>query len=260
MNLSAEFLGWPLSFYFIAAFAVLITGISKAGFAGGFASLAVPLMTFSVSPQLAATILMPLLVANDLANIWHYRHNWSRKTIMLVMPGAMIGLAIGAVFFQWIDAITLKIFVGVLALSFALQFFGERLLQKPAPEGEQYVHPVLVTALAALSGLSSFIAHAGSPPIKSVFLKQNLEKSRFVGTNSIYFFLINAIKAVSYGALGQYSLQTLTFSLSLVPFLILGILFGFWLNKTMSQKLFTNLAYVFLTISGVKLIWDGLVY
>lgn len=258
--MSAEIFGWPIEFYLASAFAVLLTGISKAGFAGGLSVLAVPIMTFFVSPQLAATIMMPILVVIDIANIWRYRRDWSRRIILMIMPGAMIGLAIGAFFFEWVDARTLKILVGLLALSFAAHYFVGRLQQKPVPKGEQKVHPALVTFFGALSGLASFIAHAGSPPIKSILLKQNLEKSRFVGTNSVYFFLINALKAIAYGGLGQYSVATLSFSLSLAPFLIIGVLLGFWLHKNMSQQLFTNLAYVFLTLSGLKLVWDGLVY
>ena len=57
---------WFLS---IAVISVLITGISKGG-CGGFALLAVPLMSLAISPIQAAGIMLPIIIPMDILSIW----------------------------------------------------------------------------------------------------------------------------------------------------------------------------------------------
>ena len=45
-----------LESYLVAAFAVVLTGISKSGFAGGLGIVGVPLVALTMSPQAAAAI------------------------------------------------------------------------------------------------------------------------------------------------------------------------------------------------------------
>ena len=49
-------------FFLTAVPAVMIFGISKGGFAGPIAILAVPLMSMAISPNIAAGILLPILI------------------------------------------------------------------------------------------------------------------------------------------------------------------------------------------------------
>ena len=48
-------------FYITAIPAVMLFGISKGGFAGPIAILAVPLMSITISPVIAAGIMLPIL-------------------------------------------------------------------------------------------------------------------------------------------------------------------------------------------------------
>ena len=54
-----------LSFILFASFGVFVFGISKGGFPGPIAMLAVPVMSFVMSPIQAAAILLPLLIIMD---------------------------------------------------------------------------------------------------------------------------------------------------------------------------------------------------
>ena len=64
---------WPLihdaAFYAVAVPAVLLMGLSKSGFLGGFGSLAVPLMALVVPVPQAAAIMLPLLLVMDAAGL-----------------------------------------------------------------------------------------------------------------------------------------------------------------------------------------------
>ena len=60
-------------FYAVAIPAVLITSISKGGFAGGLGIVAVPLMALAISPTQAASIMLPILCVMDLTGFVTWR-------------------------------------------------------------------------------------------------------------------------------------------------------------------------------------------
>ena len=79
------------TFYLFALPAVFLIGISKGGFGGGAALLAVPLMSFALPPLQAAGILLPILVVMDIAGLIAYRRDIDRATLIHTLPGAIIG-------------------------------------------------------------------------------------------------------------------------------------------------------------------------
>ena len=81
-------------FWGVAVFSVLITGVSKGGF-GGLALFAVPLMALVISPIQAAGIMLPILIVMDWVGVWTYRKHWDRKLLVLLLPGAILGIAAG---------------------------------------------------------------------------------------------------------------------------------------------------------------------
>ncbi|MEM1288342.1 MAG: TSUP family transporter, partial [Pseudomonadota bacterium] len=126
----------------------------------------------------------------------------------------------------------------------------------------RYAHPrpmprYLVLGLGLLSGYSSFVAHAGGPPVKGYLLKQRLEKSWFVGTNTVFFFSLNFLKTIAYGALGTLSVSSLQVSALLSPMLFVGIALGFLLHKHVDQRIFIRVVYTFLAFTAVKLLFDS---
>lgn len=242
-----------VAFFVVTAGAVLITGISKSGFGGGLGVMSVPLMSLFIAPQFAAAILMPILLAMDIIIVWQYRARWNRKVVLMLLPGALLGLAVGAVTFQAMNADVIRFLVGLLAMFFVAHYVL-RLRQLNTPGGTPA--PVVFT-LGAVSGFASFVAHAGGPPVKGFLLRQNLEKSVFVGTNTMFFFSMNAIKSVAYGAMGQLTADSLKISLLLSPVLVLGIGLGLLLHRFIDQVMFTKIVYGFLFLTGLKLLWDG---
>lgn len=197
-----------IEFYCVAAAAVLITGISKSGFAGGVGVLAVPLISLFVTPQFAAAIMLPILFLIDISNVVKYRQHWDKSIVLSLLPGAILGLGVGMLVFTWLNPYLMKLLVGIFAVWFSLKFFlGKRKKQSP-----QALNKLWVFCVACLSGFMGFVAHAGGPPIKIVLLKQHLEKTRFVGTNSVFFFLMNCIKLPLYLSIGQFSFNSLKIS------------------------------------------------
>ena len=241
-------------FYAVAITAVVLTGISKSGLGGGIGQLTVPLMAMFISPIAAAAIMMPVLVFMDLLSIWSYRKDWDKRNIFIMVPGAVIGVSIGGLTYHYVDENTVRLLLGILTLIFVATYF----LQRTPVAAKSNRSRVLGAACGALSGFTSFVAHAGGAPMKFYILPQMLDKRTFVGTHVVFFFIVNQLKIWPYLWLGQFTPENLSTSLVLAPAVPLGVWLGLRLNKVLPIELFYRICYVLLLIAGIKLVWDGL--
>jgi uncharacterized membrane protein YfcA len=233
-------------FYPIAVIAILIVGISKSGFGGGLGVLAVPLMSLIIAPQQAAAILLPLLIVMDWFTIWHYRKNWDKRNLIILLPAAIFGIVLGSLFFKYLTEAHIRIMVGTLAVLFVGNYFIKRQAVKQhaadVPRGLLW---------GSVAGFTSFGVHAGGPPINIYLLPQQLDKSIFVGTTVLFFTIVNLVKVVPYMLLGQFSTGNLLTSLLLAPLAPIGVWLGVKLHNKVNEKVFYNLCYVFLLVTGI---------
>lgn len=241
-------------FYALAVLAVILTGISKSGFAGGVGTLTVPLMAMMISPLVAAAIMLPILCLMDVMTIWAYRDRWDRRNLLLLLPGAGVGIVIGALTFDQVDEQAVRLILGVIAIGFALNYF----LPRRGPATARRGNPAVGVACGTVAGITSFVAHAGGPPVQFFLLPQRLDKSVFVGTSVVFFFVVNLVKVVPYAWLGQFAAENLTTSLLLAPAAPVGVWLGLKLHRLVSQSLFYRLSYAMMIVAGGKLLWDGL--
>lgn len=244
----------PVAFYTTAIIAILITGVSKSGFGGGLGVMAVPMMSLFAAPQVAAAVMMPILFAMDVIIVIRYRRNWNRSVVLALLPGALLGLLLGAVSFGALNADLVRFVIGLFALVFVLQF----LLQGRKRGNTHRASRLVVWALGATSGFASYIAHAGGPPVKGYLLAQNMPKTEFVGTNTIFFFVLNGLKTIAYGSTGTLDLDTLYISLSIAPCLLIGVGLGIWLHEKVEQRLFVGIVYGFLALTALRLLWTSI--
>ncbi len=239
-------------FYVLAVPAVLVAGISKGGFGSGLVVLAVPLMSLAVPPPQAAAIMLPILVVMDLTAFWTYRKSFDRAQLKVILPAAAVGVGLGWATFGLLDAAAVRLLVGVLALAFPLAYWLD---WKPP----RVVGPAKLWGWlwSGVSGFTSFVAHAGGPPILVYLLPQQLEKRLFVGTLIVFFMIVNALKLVPYGQLGQFHAGNLLTSAVLLPLAPLGIWLGLWMQSRIPDRAFYGVCYAFLFLTGFKLAWDG---
>lgn len=244
-----------LFFYLAAVPAVLIVGISKGGFGGGLAVVAVPLMSLAIAPPQAAGIMLPVLCVMDIFGVWVYRHTWDRRLIALMLPAGILGIALGTLSFRTLDDTAIRVMVGVLALFFAANAVLRRGGKETAARPKSHW---LSVPVGVFSGFTSFVAHAGGPPVTAYFLALRLEKVVFVSTSVIFFTSVNYLKLIPYGWLGQLNPGNLTTSVILAPLAVIGVALGAWLNRRISDALFRHLVHVLLVLTGLKLVADGI--
>jgi uncharacterized membrane protein YfcA len=251
---------FPLAFYPVAAIAILITGISKSGFGGGSGGVAVPLMSIFIAPPEAAGIMLPILCAMDLFGVHAYRGRWSWAHLRVLLPGALVGIVLGALAFGALPVNAIRLLLGVIAVTFALNRWF-RLTERLAARFERAGGPPGKAAgvfWGATSGFTSTLAHAGGPPFAIWMLPQKLDKTVLVATSVVFFLVVNYTKLVPYAFLGQLNASNLAASLMFAPLAPIGIWLGVWLHKRMTDRVFYAISYGLLFGTGLKLIFDAL--
>lgn len=242
-------------FYAVAVPAVLITGVSKSGFGGALGVASVPIMALAIPPVQAAAILLPILCLMDLMGLWAYRGKWALEELRVLLPSALVGIAAGTLLFGYVSPSVLRLVLGVLSLAFAVHFW--MLLRAGSATPHDAIPRAVGAAAGAASGFTSFIAHAGGPPLNMYMLRRAMDKTRFVATAVAFFTVVNYVKLVPYAWLGQLDANNLKTSLVLAPLAPLGIALGIWLHNRIPDRRFFQLACVFLFALSLKLISDG---
>lgn len=240
-------------FYIVAGLAVLLIGISKSGFGSTMAVFGVPLMSLVIPPAQAAAIILPLLIILDLFNLLHYRRRFDRTNLFILLPAALIGVLFGSLTFQYMSDSHIRIMIGGIAVIFAVFYFWGQQKERSKTEPNR----VKGSFWGMIAGFTSFGVHAGGLPANIYLLPQRMDKTIFVGTNVVLFAVLNYVKLIPYALLGQLHMGNLKTSLILAPIVPIGFWLGIKLHDRINEKLFYNLAYSFLIITGVKLLYDG---
>lgn len=250
-------MSWPLihdaGFYLVAIPAVLLMGLSKSGFLGGFGSLAVPLMALAIPVPQAAAVMLPLLLVMDavgLQQLWPHR---DRALLRLLLPAGLLGTVVGTLLFGVLPVKTVSATVGALTLL----FLAQRLACPPRADAPPAPKPVGFL-LAIGSGFTSFVAHAGGPPLNAYVLPLRLPPINFTATTGVFFAVVNLSKWIPYAWLGLIDLRNMSTSLALMPLAPIGVWLGVWLTRRIASTWFYRLAYTGMLLTGAKLLWDGL--
>ncbi|MFO1198523.1 MAG: sulfite exporter TauE/SafE family protein [Burkholderiaceae bacterium] len=245
------------AFYAAAVPAVILAGISKAGLGGAVGGLAVPVMSLAIAPPRAVAILLPILLVMDAMGLFAFRGKIDRAVLRVAIPAGLVGTVLGWWLFRTVDERWIRGLIGAEAVIFALQ----RLLEGSAAwtGAPRPLRTGRAAFWSAVSGFTSFVSHAGGPPMMQLMMPLKLHREIFVGTMAWYFAAINVSKIGPYGALGLLDETQLATSLALMPAVPVGYVLGLVLLRKASPALFVRVATVALLATGCKLLWDALV-
>jgi uncharacterized membrane protein YfcA len=238
-------------FYAVAVPAALLMGLGKSGFAAGIGALAVPLMALAVPVPQAAAIMLPLLLAADVVGLAQLLRHCDWRLVRLLLPPGLVGVAAGWALFGWLPASTVAGLVGLLTLAFVA------IRLRPARADAAPPSRATGRWMAALSGFTSFVAHAGSPPIGFYVLPLKLAPLVFSATMAVFFAAINLSKWLPYALLGLVDATNMATSLVLLPLPMIGVWAGVRLVRRVSAAWFNRLFLAGMALTGLKLLWDG---
>lgn len=240
-------------FYAVAVPAVIIVGLSKGGFGGGVSILGVPLMALVIAPVEAAAIMLPILIAMDIVALFAWRGVWDRPSVRILLPSTLLGLGIAWAVAAYVTDEAVRLMVGLIALVFTL----DHVLRGRREDEPVQANPVKGWFWGAVGGFTSFVSHAGGPPIQMYLLPLKLDPKLMAGTTVLIFAIANFIKLVPYAMLGQFSTAHLAASAVLLPLAPISTWLGAKLVRVVDFKTFYRISYAALFIIAVKLLWDG---
>ena len=199
---------------------------------------------------------LPVLCMMDVAGLRAWWGRWSRRELLTILPGGMLGILLGSLAFGLLDDRSVKLLVGVITLAFLARSLWQARPGRPVPA------PARSSRLrggfwATLSALTSTVAHAGGPPLAVYLYPLRLDRATLAATTVVFFGVVNYVKLVPYFLLGQFSAANLLTSLLLLPLAPLGIRLGIWLQARLSDRTFYRAIYV-LRGHRTKLVWNGL--
>lgn len=247
---------FDFTFFLIAGPAVVFAGVSKGGFGSGAAFAAAGVLALVVEPGLALGVMLPLLMLIDVATLKPYWGKWDRQASVLLVIGAIPGVALGAALYQIAEPDVFRVLIGVISLGFVAWQISVR--SGFVRAASRVLPPALGAFSGVVAGFTSFVSHAGGPPAAVYLLSKRLGKTEYQATTVIVFFVVNIFKFIPYAFLGMFTPQTAVCNLLLAPFALLGAWLGVKAHRLISESAFFALTYVLLSVTGVKLIWDGL--
>lgn len=245
-------------FYCAAIPAVLILGISKAGFGSAFGSLAVPLIALTVTVPQATAVLLPSLLVMDALGLRAYWQKADWRLLKRILPAGLFGIGLGWALFTSIQPKIVGGLVGCTAIGFVALRSWQARQAKSLGERPAYTAPIWVAWLcSAASGFTSFVAHAGGPPLAIYTVPQKLSPVVFAATMTVFFAVINLSKLVPYATLGLLSLENMATALVLACFAPIGNWIGLRIATRIDIAVFYRVVTVALFLSGSKLIYDA---
>lgn len=240
--------GWAL-----AVIAAIAVGLSKGGLAM-VGIISVPLMSLVMSPVQAAGLLLPIYVVSDVGGLIAFRRNLDRRVLLLALPGAMAGIAVGWATASIVPVQGVTLIVGVIGLGFALNALIRPALDAvPRPARGR-----AATIWGGLAGYTSFVSHAGAPLWQVYAQPLRLSPLIYAGTTTWFFAIGNWVKLIPYAALGQLSPANLATAAVLMPVSLAAVWVGLRLVRIIPPALFYRLITWGLLAVSLRLIWQGL--
>lgn len=258
----------PLTFA-VGMIAAIFLGISKTGVPGMgmFASLLM-ISAFRGHEMFASAAVVPLLILGDLAAVYYYRNDRQHGIIQRLYPPMALGLLLGTVIICFVDNGQFKLVVGILAISILIfEFFRKRMgWTRVAQTG------LFRNSCGILTGLTTMLGNAAGVISAVYFASQNLDKKRFMGTNAVFFLLVNSskipllfwatwIKTIfGFDPSDAQIMTHSTFMLTLIlaPGLIAGTLIGRKLYFLIPEKVFVPLILLLNLVTALQILITAL--
>lgn len=235
----------PVAWSLLAGSAVLL-GIAKTALPG-ISTISVAVFAAILPARESTAALLLLLMLGDVIAIWAYRKHAHWPTIVRLLPGVALGIALGAVVLGLgSDTVVKRVIGGVLLLLIAFTLWRRR-AATPATTQQSGVAAKL--GYGTLGGFTTTVANAGGPVISLYLLASNFPVQAFLGTAAWFFAILNLTKLPISIGLGLVTPSMISVAVVLAPAVIVGALLGKWVTSRISQRIF-EIAIIALTLLG----------
>lgn len=213
-----------------------------AGF--GFSLLGVPLIALAI-PTHDAVIIATWL--GLLTNGFQMSRGWraaDQATVRRLMAGTILGIPLGLLLFTRVDESVLKAVLGSTVLVATGLLIADFRIRRSG-NGPEWVAGVVSGALSA--SLST-----NGPPLVFVLQARGVSMEVFRSTLAVVFTGANVATLIAFGITGDIDSRTTLRSLSVLPFMVVGIAIGSRVRRLVTESSARRLVLVLLAAAGVS--------
>jgi len=241
--------GLTLAFFLAAAFfGGLTSGLS--GFAMGLVVSGVWLHI--IAPDQNALLIVLCGLVTQGSGIWRVRHAIAWRTILPFILGGAVGVAAGTALLATIDQKTVRLSIGVLLIMYSLYGIARPAIRAPqggvaADVGVGMING-LIGGLTGLGGIAVTVwgqLRGGSKDAQRAIFQPVM-------------FATFLMTAISLGAVGAYTVETMKLYALALPALIVGVGCGIWLYGKLDDAAFRKVILTLLLASGASLVLPAL--
>lgn len=252
--------------WLIICLAVFLIGVTKSGLGAGLGLIVVPIVAIALDhtdrgAPAALGLLLPLLIGGDLLSIYQYRKLFDFKLVKPLVVPAAVGIALGSGLLWLIHEQDARLIEALIRLEIGIEsVFLVALVWWRQYRGDEHKlmpEPARAWVAGTYTGVSTTLAHAAGPVVAMYLLPLKPDRRAFVGTTALFFAMANTAKLPAYYLAGQFHNAEIGFTARFLPCVVAGAIFGFWLNKRLTDTSFLRFVYAATFAIGLYLIIDG---
>ena len=236
----------------IAFSAALLLGIAKSGIKG-LAILIVTGLALVYGAKESTGILMPLLICGDILAVIYYKRHVKWVYLIKLLPWMVAGVLVGVVFGKDLPEDLFKSGMAVIILiSVAMMYYWERKKDRKVPN-----HLSFAALMGMMAGFTTMVGNLAGVFSNIYFLAIKLPKNEFIGTAAWLFFIINLFKVPFHiWSWCTINLASFQISLSLIPAVILGFVFGVSIVKKIKNDRYRQLILLLTGLGGLTIFFQ----
>jgi uncharacterized membrane protein YfcA len=242
--------------HILVGIALLFAAFVKGATGLGFPLIATPTIALLLDIRIAVTILILPNLLMDVTQV--FRDGF--PTAILRRFKSMVGLTVIGVFLGTMVLVMLPLWALNLCLGIMVIVFVVSSLLKfdvtISPATEKILSPIF----GLLSGFLNGMTNAAGPILAIYFYSLKLEKRNFVKSVATIFMITKATQLVAVSTWNLFNWNTITLSLQVVLFTLLGFFAGLRTQDRVNQKTFSRGLLVLLSIIGVILVTRALTH
>lgn len=241
---------WQWVLLFAGAFMV---GLTKTGIAG-LGILVVAVFTLAIPARQATGVILPMLILGDVFGVLLYRRHTEWRHLWKLFPWTGAGVVVGWLALGRIDGQQTSRLVGAILILLLAVHFWRKSRRAPAEEAVAHAPLWVAAGTGLLAGFTTLVANAAGSVMTLYLLAMRLPKMGFLGTNAVFFLLLNWFKVPFMVNLDLINPESLWLNLQLAPAVIAGGLLGRVAAARMNQQVFEAIALALTAVAAVKLL------
>lgn len=230
---------WIGLIIFLAAFTESLSGF-------GVSLVAMALLPLLISLRLATPLVAVVSILVDFSVFLRYRQSLDLRAIWRVALATLFGIPLGLYVLSNLDERVTLTLLGIALTVYALY----ALQGKQLP---QLTHPLWAYLAGFLGGVLGGAYNTFGPPVILYADSRAWPPKVFKSNLSGYFVLSSVVVLVSHAIGGSLTPQVMGMFWSSLPFMAVGLLVGFSLDRWLNPQVFRQIVLVLLVLMGLRL-------